>query len=129
MLFYLCVILLCQLAGEALVALLGLPIPGPVAGMALLFVGLLIHGAIPEGLSKVGDGLLANLSLLFVPAGAGIVVHASHLKREMVPIAVALVISTLLAIAVTGVLMQWLSKNAGSAPDDPELDTSNREQA
>ncbi|WP_319530085.1 CidA/LrgA family protein [uncultured Cohaesibacter sp.] len=110
MLFHLCVILLCQLAGESLVVLLSLPIPGPVVGMALLFVGLVFHGTVPHGLSKVTDALLSNMSLLFVPVGSGILVHVALLKREIVPIAVALVISTLVAIAVTGVLMQWLSR-------------------
>ena len=110
MLFYLTAIFVCQLVGEGLVTVLGLPVPGPVAGMALLFAGLMIKGSIPDDLAMVGDTLLKHLSLLFIPAGVGVMLHAELLKRELVPISVALVVSTLLAIAVTGLLMSWLSK-------------------
>ena len=61
-----------QLAGEALRVALHLPVPGPVIGMALLLVYLIIR---PEGpsteLRNTAGGLLQNLSLLFVPAGTG----------------------------------------------------------
>ena len=72
MLFFLTLIFCCQLAGELLVAAAGLAVPGPVIGMLLLFVGLLVHGSVPENLASVGDSLLTHLSLLFIPAGVGI---------------------------------------------------------
>nr|WP_319390084.1 CidA/LrgA family protein [uncultured Cohaesibacter sp.] len=111
MLFYLTVILLCQLFGEALVVFFGLPVPGPVIGMALMFVGLLIKGSVPDGLSVVGESLLSHMSLLFIPAGVGIMVNAELIRRELLPISVSLVISTLLCVAVTGLLMSWLTRN------------------
>ena len=40
MLTYFTVILGCQLIGELVVTGTGLPVPGPVVGMALLFVSL-----------------------------------------------------------------------------------------
>nr|WP_321982146.1 CidA/LrgA family protein [uncultured Cohaesibacter sp.] len=111
LLFYLTVILLCQLIGEALVTLFDLPVPGAVFGMAIMFIGLLIKGSVPDGLSSVGDTLLSHMSLLFIPAGVGIMVNAELIQREIVPIAVSLVISTFLCIAVTGLLMSWLTRN------------------
>ena len=60
MLFYLTIIFSCQLAGEALVVATGIPVPGPVCGMVLLFAGLLARG-LPADLAKVGDALLGNL--------------------------------------------------------------------
>ncbi len=71
MLEHLTLIFGCQLAGELIVAATGLPVPGPVCGMALLFAGLVIKGGLPAELARVGDALLGNLSLLFVPAGVG----------------------------------------------------------
>ena len=111
MLFYLTSILLCQLIGETLVSVLGLPVPGPVIGMAIMFIGLLIKGSVPDGLSSVGDTLLSHMSLLFIPAGVGIMVNAELIQREIIPISVSLVISTFLCIAVTGLLMSWLTRN------------------
>lgn len=110
MLNALTLIFCCQLAGESLVTVAALPIPGPVCGMALLFAGLLIRGGIPDDLAKVGDALLGNLSLLFVPAGVGVMLHLRLMEAEILPISVALVGSTLITIAVTATLMQWLNR-------------------
>lgn len=108
MLGYLTIILVCQLAGELSVTVLALPVPGPVAGMALLFAGLVARGGIPDELAGVADALLKNLSLLFVPAGVGVMLHVQLLQREWLPITAALIVSTLLTIGVTAGLMAWL---------------------
>jgi len=110
MLTYLTLIFSCQLAGELVVGLLGLPLPGPVLGMALLFAFLLWRGAVPEGLEAVSGTLLKYMSLLFVPAGTGVMLHFRLLGENILPIGVAMVVSTLVTIVVTGALMQWLSK-------------------
>lgn len=109
MLAYLTVIFCCQLLGELLVSLTGLPVPGPVCGMALLFAGLLIRGSIPGDLAAVGASLLDNLALLFIPAGVGVMLHAPLLGRDWLPILVALVASTALTIALTALMMSWLA--------------------
>ncbi len=119
MLEYLTLIFGCQLAGELIVAATGVPVPGPVCGMALLFAGLVIRGAIPAELARVGDALLGNLSLLFVPAGVGVMLHARLMARDWLPIAAALVLGTGLTIAVTAALMAWLSRRA-VAKDPPD---------
>lgn len=113
MLFYLTVILGCQLAGESLVVALGLPLPGPVAGMVLLFAGLVVRGGIPDDLGTVGGALLGNLSLLFVPAGVGVMLHGALIGRDWLAVSAALVVSTLATILVTGFLMARLSRGAG----------------
>ncbi len=112
MLFYLTLIFCCQLLGELLTAASGLPVPGPVVGMALLFSGLLVRGSIPDDLHTVADTLLTHLSLLFVPAGVGVMLHARLIGSELVPISVSLVASTVLTIAVTGISMAWLGRRS-----------------
>ena len=75
-------ILLCQLAGEVFVRGMGLPMPGPVIGLMLLLGLLLARDRFPmlargplqnDGVEGVSRVMLANLSLLFVPAGVGVV--------------------------------------------------------
>jgi len=110
--FHLTLILGCQLAGEALVAATGLPLPGPVAGMALMFAGLMLAG-LPEGLARIADTLLGHLALLFVPAGVGVMLHLPLLARDGAAIGVALVASTLATIAVTALVMRWLGPGEG----------------
>jgi holin-like protein len=109
MLNYLTLIFACQLAGEAFVAATGIPVPGPVMGMVLLFAGLLVRGSIPKDLDTVSGALLSNLSLLFVPAGTGIMVHLGLLAGDGIAVSVALVVSTVATIAVTGLVMQALT--------------------
>ncbi len=102
-------LLCCQLAGEVAARLLGLPVPGPVVGMALLFAALLARGrAAPEGLARTADGLLAVLGLLFVPAGVGVVMHLPLVARDWAPLALAVLAGTLLAVGLTGRLAAWL---------------------
>jgi holin-like protein len=103
-------LLVFQCAGEALVRLAGWAIPGPVVGMGLLFAVLAWRGAIPDALAAAADGLARHLSLLFVPAGVGVMLYARQLADEWVPIAVALVVSTALAIATAALVFQWLAR-------------------
>jgi holin-like protein len=109
-------LLLCQLAGELLVRALHLPVPGPVIGMVLLFVILLLRhsdGEPPAALSQVADALLGHLGLLFVPAGVGVVVLLHTMALNWLPLALAVVVGTLGAIAVTGRLAQALLRRRG----------------
>lgn len=112
MLAALTLLLLCQLAGEVIAQLSGLPLPGPVIGMVILFIGLVIRGEVPAALDKTARGLLDHLSLLFVPAGVGVVLHLARVGDEWLPLSTALVLSTLLAIVVTGWIMQRLGRPA-----------------
>jgi holin-like protein len=120
---YLTLLLACQLAGELLVAATHLPVPGPVCGMALLFVGLLIFG-LPDDLAKLGEALLSNLSLLFVPAGVGIMLHAQLMSREWLPIAASIIVSTLATVVVTALLMKYIGPKdlPGDLPGDKSED-------
>ncbi len=123
MLGYLTVILCCQLAGELLVAATGLPVPGPVIGMAMLFAGLLKLGELPKDLAATADGLLRNMSLLFVPGGAGIITHLSLISRDLVAISTSIIISTGLTIAITAIVMSRLAphlEGAANADDGGE---------
>ncbi|MFO1316860.1 MAG: CidA/LrgA family protein [Burkholderiales bacterium] len=103
-------LLLFQCAGEALVRLAAMPVPGPVAGMALLFAVLLARSGAPSGLAIAADGLAKHLSLLFVPAGVGVMLHVARVADEWLPIVAALVVSTLLAVGVTAVVFQRLAQ-------------------
>ncbi|MBK1680109.1 CidA/LrgA family protein [Rhodocyclus tenuis] len=107
--------LCCQLLGETLAVLLQLPVPGPVLGMIFLFVWLLARGGPQEPERRTAAGLLQHLPLLFVPAGTGVLLHLHRLADEALPIAVALIVSTLLGLAVAGLTLAWFSRRRSSA--------------
>lgn len=105
---FLTLLLACQLTGEVISAGVNLPVPGPVIGMLILFCGLLIRGRVPEHLAAVSNTILRHLSLLFVPAGVGVMLHASILAEEWWPISLALVGSAVCTLAVTALALRWL---------------------
>lgn len=108
MLRWLTILLLCQWLGEVVAAVSGVPVPGPVIGMLILLAGLLVHGSLPEELATTSDGLLRHLSLLFVPAGVGVIAHLSLMKGQWAPLLGAMTVGTLITMLVTGWIMQWL---------------------
>ena len=67
----LAVLLTFQLAGELIAVAFRLPVSGPIIGMVLLTMWLRGNGRIDDGLASAGDGLLANMAVLFVPVGVG----------------------------------------------------------
>ncbi|MEQ8320186.1 MAG: CidA/LrgA family protein [Rhodospirillales bacterium] len=107
---YLALILVCQLIGETVKIAADIPVPGPVIGMVILFCGLLIRRELPTGLSDTAGGLLKYLALLFVPAGVGVMLHVPRLADEWWPVFLAIVPGTLIAIAITALVMERLGR-------------------
>lgn len=105
-------LLVLQLIGEVAVRLLAWPIPGPVLGMLLLFGFLLVRKGVSESLANASSGLLTHLSLLFVPAGVGVMVHGDRLMAEWLPVVAVLLVTTVLTMLVTAAVMllatRWL---------------------
>ena len=103
-------ILLCQLAGEVIVRGLSLPMPGPVVGLLLLLLlllardrfGVLARGLLQQdGVENASRALLAHLSLLFVPAGVGVMQKLDVVADHGIAIAAVLAISVVLTLLVT----------------------------
>lgn len=103
-------LLLFQLVGEVIARGLDLPIPGPVIGMALLFLYLGWRREADAELQQTAQSLLRHLSLLFVPAGTGVMLHLHRLQDEWLPILLSLLASTAATLAVTALVMQALNR-------------------
>ena len=99
-----------QLLGEFTSRYLRLPVPGPVLGMLLLFLVLSLKGRVPASLDTASSALLSHLSLLFVPAGVGMMVHFNRLAEEWLPITVTLLLSTLITMFTTAAVMYGLGR-------------------
>jgi holin-like protein len=105
MLGALATLLLAQLAGEVVARALGLPIPGPVLGMIFLLVAVSLRRTLLAALDLVAGTLLEHLSLLFVPAGVGVMRYGAILRAHGIALATALIVSTVLGMTVTALVL------------------------
>ncbi|WIX34587.1 CidA/LrgA family protein [Salinicola sp. JS01] len=112
------ILLGCQFLGEVLSLALSLPIPGPVIGMLILLIGLVIRGSVPASLRSMGEGLLKYLTLLFVPAGVGLIEHVGLIRQEFWILLVTLVLSAAVTLWVTSQVMQRLAHRSGTAQEE-----------
>jgi holin-like protein len=128
MLHAILILLGCQLLGEVVARGLGLPVPGPVIGMALLFTALQLRARLrPEAaevgtlpLGAVAAFLLANLSLLFVPAGTGIIRQTAVLTAHGPGLIIALIGSTALTLIVTALVFVAVARRTDAKPEAGE---------
>jgi holin-like protein len=104
-----------QLAGELIVRLAGVPVPGPVLGMVLLVAFFIVRGNVPTELKGVASVVLRHLSLLFVPAGVGLMLHASRIEAEWFAIGAALLGSSVVTLMVTVLVFRLCAR-----PDKPD---------
>lgn len=104
------ILLLCQLAGEALAQALHVPVPGGVMGMLILFLALLLRRGVPEDLEKTSQLVLKPLSLYFVPASVGIMTMGPLLAQEGLRIGLVMVLSTVIPLLLCAYgLDRWLA--------------------
>jgi len=108
-------LILCQFIGEVIARAVGLPLPGPVIGMVLLLVFLVVRDrATNPELNQTAGWLLRHFGLLFVPAGVGVITQLDVIGDNWVALLVAIPISTMLGLFVTGWIMQRLAR-----PEEP----------
>lgn len=94
-------LLLLQVAGEAISRGLSLPIAGPIVGFVLALVALQTLPLLRVPLAAAAGALLPHLSLLFVPAGVGVVLYLNELRQDGLAIVVAILLSTWIGLATT----------------------------
>lgn len=114
MIHALLLLLTCQLAGEAASRAGQLPLPGPVLGMLFMLAILLVSQRAMALMRPVTAVILANLSLLFVPAGVGIVAYLGVLRDDGLAIVLALAVSTVAAIVVGALAFVAVARITGN---------------
>lgn len=109
----LAVILAFQLGGEAAARATGLPVPGPVLGMVALVAALTAFPRLGATLAPAAQAILSALTLFFVPAGVGVVAHGGVLRDAGPALALALVVSTVAAIAAGALVFAAVARMTG----------------
>ncbi len=103
-------ILLFQSLGELVSKFLLPTLPGPVIGLVLLVVWLVLRKGINAELEMVADGFSQYLGLLFVPAAVGVVLFLPQLQANALAIMSALVGSVILTIGSSALVLRFLSR-------------------
>jgi holin-like protein len=83
--------------------------------MLLLFVALLLRDSLVSRIEPTAQYILQNLTLLYVPAAVGVLVHLHLIQSEGVPLIVTLVGSAIITISVTALTMNFLLSKFQSA--------------
>jgi holin-like protein len=120
MLLQIAQLMLFQFAGEAIVKSVGVAFPGPLCGMLLLLLFLLLTGGPSNELRAAGTKLIDHLGLLFVPAGSAIIAYGGLFAREGLAVLAALFVSTTVAIHIAGVVAEQASRLVQKERAEPE---------
>lgn len=96
--------------GELLKFLLPFPIPASIYGLLLMFVALCTGILKLEQVEKTADFLVQIMPLMFIPAGVGLMKEWDALSQIWLPFAVTIVITTVVVMAVTGRVTQWMMR-------------------
>ncbi|MBP3489163.1 MAG: CidA/LrgA family protein [Roseburia sp.] len=99
-------ILLFSFLGEALKALLPLPVPASIYGLVLLFAALELGILKLSAVQETGKFLIEIMPVLFVPAGAGLIDSWDALRPICVPVVVIMIVSTVVVMVISGRVTQ-----------------------
>ena len=113
------IILAFSLAGEALHALLPLPVPASIYGIALLVAALMLRLVRVEAIRGASGFLLEVMPALFIPAGVGLMASFGVLRPMLVPIAVIMAVSTVVVMGVSGRVTQGVIRREHRGEEDP----------
>jgi len=111
-------LLVFQLVGEVAVQALGLPLPGPLIGMLLLFGALVVRGGMPGALADAAGSLLRHLMLLFIPAVTGVMMYFDRIEREWLPFLGACVLGAAVTMVVTALTLRWMMRVTGTRHEE-----------
>ena len=103
-------ILLFQSVGELLSKFLLPTLPGPVIGLVLLVLWLVLRKGVNAELALVADAFSQYLGLLFVPAAVGVVLFLPQLQSNALAIISALIGSVILTIGSSALVVRFLSR-------------------
>ncbi len=102
----LCIIMAVAFAGEVIKALLPFPIPASIYGLVLMLV-LLTTKILPlAAVEETADFLVGIMPVMFIPAAVGVLDAWVDLKPVLVPVAVIMVLTTVIVMVITGRLTQ-----------------------
>lgn len=104
------IILLFYFIGECISYLIKGFVPGSIIGMMLLFLSLYLKIISPDSVESSANGITKNMAIFFIPSGAGLMTSFGVLSKFWASIIITCSISTILVIAVVGLVQEYMEK-------------------
>ena len=104
------VILVISFVGEILNCVISLPIPASIYGIVILFLCLEFKIIKLRVVKDISTFLINIMPLLFVPAAVGLMTSWDILGPSLLSYSVIIVVSTVLVMAVSGLVTQGVIK-------------------
>ena len=117
------IIFMISLVGEGISSVFYLPVPGSIIGLVLLFLALQFKLLRLRHISMVGNFLLANMTILFLPPAVGIMDKFQVIAPYLLPIILIVLGAIVLNVCVIAVVVQLIKTRFEG--DYEEGDTSN----
>ena len=113
-----CIILGFTLLGETLQRLLPLPIPASIYGLVLMLAALCAHIIRLEDGKGVGMYLVEVMTVFFIPITVQLIDSWADIRAMLIPAVLTITVSTLIVMAVSGVLTQAVVSRKGGERDE-----------
>ena len=107
---YCAIIFGCLALGELIVYLTGIHFPSSIIGMILLTLFLHLCWIKLHWVKAFSDMLISHLGLFFVPPSVAILAYFDLIAKNFWSISVAIVVSTIIVMVVTGHVYQFIRK-------------------
>lgn len=102
------IIFMISLVGEGISSVFHLPVPGSIIGLVLLFLALQFKILRLRHISMVGNFLLANMTILFLPPAVGIMDKFQVIAPYLLPIILIVLGAIVLNVCVIAVVVQLI---------------------
>ena len=103
-------ILIFSMLGECLSTAFSLPVPGSIIGLVLLFLALQFKIIRLRHIYDVGQFLLSNMTILFLPAAVGVMDKFDVIAPNLDGIVVITLGAIVLNIATIGLVVQVIKR-------------------
>lgn len=97
------------LLGVLITDITGVPIPGNVIGMVILFLLLYLKVIKVEQISTISNFFLEHLAFFFIPAGVGLISSFSVIKNILLQLLIVCFVTTAITMICTGLVVQKIA--------------------
>lgn len=111
--FQFLIIMVFAFVGELLHHFIPLPIPASIYGILLLFLALEFKILKVKDIKETSSFLIAIMPIMFLPPAVGIVESWGLIKGSWLPYVLVIAISTVVVMAVSGLVTQMIVRKGG----------------